>query len=127
MDSRTRRYRSAPAMTAGLTLGVAGPGADDAFLAAEFVTFAGRVVERARNLRADRIAVRAAGIGHVDRKGGTGALHNDGRALALAMLQRFGARFAFGRIVIGLAVSSAFAHRKRAGRKGRRETQQRQE
>src|ERR1700692_586077 len=47
-------------------LGVAGPGPDHAFLAAVFVAFAGGFVERTRNVRLDRIAVGAAGIGHVD-------------------------------------------------------------
>jgi len=41
-------------------LGVAGPGADHGFLAAEFVTLAGRGVERARNVRLDRVAMGAA-------------------------------------------------------------------
>src|ERR1700721_1836784 len=50
-----------------LTLGVAGPGADHALLAAEFVALARGFVERTRNPGLDGIAVRAAGIGHVDR------------------------------------------------------------
>src|SRR5882724_10601908 len=79
-----------PGMTIAekLPLGVAGPGADHAFLAAEFVAFFGRGVERARNLRLHRVAVGAAGIGDVDRQRSTGALHGDGPAVALALLQR---------------------------------------
>src|ERR1700733_622901 len=48
-------------------LGVAGPGADHAFLAAEFIALARGFVERTRNPGLDGIAVGAAGIGHVDR------------------------------------------------------------
>src|SRR5437868_15340282 len=47
--------------------GVAGPGADHAFLAAEIVAFFGGFVQRARHLRLDRIAVGATGIGQVHR------------------------------------------------------------
>src|SRR5438445_6967917 len=57
-----------PGMTRKSPLGVAGPGADDAFLATEFVAFFGRGVERAGNLRLHRLAVCAAGIGHVYRR-----------------------------------------------------------
>ena len=64
--------RSVPADLLALPFGVAGPGADDAFLAAEFVALLGRGVERARNLRFHGIAVGTAGIGHVDRKRGAG-------------------------------------------------------
>src|SRR4029077_11057518 len=48
-----------PGMTE-LTVGVADPGPDHAFLAAELVAFARRLVQRVRNMRPDRIAVRAA-------------------------------------------------------------------
>src|SRR5262249_15922025 len=65
------------------TLRVAGPGADDALLAAELVAFAGRGIERGRDMRTHRIAMRAAGIFHIDRERGTGALHGHGRAVAL--------------------------------------------
>src|SRR5215468_9526074 len=68
--------------------GVAGPGADHAFLAAELIALLGRGVERGRNLRFDGIAVSAAGIGHVDRECRAGALHGDGGAGALALLLR---------------------------------------
>ena len=55
----------------------------------------------------------AAGIGHVDRQRGTGALHGDGCALALALLQRRGTRGSLGRIIKSLAVGAAFADGKR--------------
>src|SRR3981189_511018 len=45
-------------------LGVAGPGADHAFLAAEFVALLCRGVERTRNFRLHGVAVGTAGIGH---------------------------------------------------------------
>src|SRR5204862_1291261 len=85
---RVRSFYSRPGMTARLSPGVAGPGADDAFLAAELVALAGRGIEGRGNLRLHRIAVRAAGILHVDRERSAGALHGDGGALALALLQR---------------------------------------
>src|ERR1700722_11763844 len=96
-------------------LGVAGPGPDHAFLAAVFVAFAGCFVERTRNVRLHRIAVGAAGIGHVDGKRGTSALHRDRFAVAAALLQRGSACGVFGRIVIGLSISAAFADREGAG------------
>src|SRR4029453_6537486 len=89
-------------------LGVAGPGADHAFLAAEFVTLLCRGVERARDFGFYGIAVRAAGIGHVDRERRAGALHGDSGARALALLERRGARRRLGGIVIGLAIGAAF-------------------
>src|SRR4030088_2263483 len=54
-----------PGMTNSLPFGVAGPCADHAFLAAEFVAFARRRVERTRNPGLDRITMGSAGIGHV--------------------------------------------------------------
>src|SRR5882724_11230372 len=99
------------------TPGVAGPGADHAFLAAELVAFARRLVQRVRNLRPDGVAVGTAGIGHVDGQRGAGALHCDRLAItALALLERCGTRRFLSGIVIGLAVGAAFADRKRAGR-----------
>src|SRR5262249_14853456 len=98
--------------------GVAGPGADDALLAAEFVALARGGIERGRNLRLHRIAVRATRVLYINRKRRTGALHGHGRALALALLQRRDARGTFRRIVIGLAIGAAFAYRKRAGGPG---------
>src|SRR5438105_2538498 len=118
-ESRDSGFASStrPGMTAKLSpLGVAGPGADDAFLAAEFVALPGRGVEGAGNFRLHGIAMRAAGISHVDCERGTGALHGDGGAGALALLQRRGARGRFGGIVIGLAVRAAFADGECAGR-----------
>src|SRR3984957_10309196 len=95
--------------------GVAGPGADHAFLAAEFVAFARRLVQRTRNPRFDRVAVGTAGIGHVDRQRGAGALHGPrGRAVALALLERGRAGLGFAGIIIGLTVGAAFADRERA-------------
>src|SRR5436190_9509188 len=99
-----------------LPFGVAGPGADDAFLAAEFVALLGRGVERARNLRFYGIAVGAAGIGHVDRKRGAGAVHGNGGAVALALLQCRGTRGGLGGIVKGLAIGAALADGERACR-----------
>src|SRR5580704_8722283 len=92
-----------------LSLGVAGPGADHAFLAAEFIAFFRRFIERTRNMRLDRVAMGAAGVGHVDRQGGAGALHRHRRAVALALFQRRSARGALGGIIIGLAIGAAFA------------------
>src|SRR5258708_4682386 len=114
---RARSLCERPGMTATLPLGVAGPGADDALLAAELVAFARRLVQRARNLRPDRIAVRPARIGHVDGKRRAGALHGDRLAIAaLALPERRGARRALGGIVIGAAIGTAFADRKGTGR-----------
>src|ERR1700733_6017685 len=96
-------------------LGVAGPGAAHPFLAAVFVAFAGCFVERTRNVRLHRIAVGAAGIGHVDGKRGTSALHGDRFAVTAALLQRGSACGVFGRIVIGLPIGAAFADREGAG------------
>src|SRR3954447_5255118 len=97
-------------------LGVAGPGADHAFLAAELVTLLGRGIERTRNFRFYGIAVGTAGIGHVDCERGAGALHGERGAIALALLQRRGARGFLGRIVVSLAVGAAFADGECAGR-----------
>src|SRR5258707_1694023 len=98
-------------------LGVASPGADHAFLAAEFVTLAGRLVERAGNLWLDRVAVGAAGIGHVDRERGAGAFHRHRGAGALALLDGRGAGLGFTGIIVSLAIGAAFADREYAGRK----------
>src|SRR6187397_123776 len=111
---RLDRARTAPltrATTAPSSLGVAGPGANHAFLAAELVAFAGRCIERARNLRLHGVAVRAAGVGHVDSECSTGALHGDSGTLAFALLQRRNARGILGRIIEGLAVGAAFTDR----------------
>src|SRR3954471_9342868 len=99
-------------------LGVAGPGADDAFLAAEFVALLGGGVERGGDLRLHGVTMGAAGIGHVDRERGAGALHRRRGAVTLAVFQRGGARRRFGSIVVGLAIGAAFADRQRAGRPG---------
>src|SRR5580765_3919445 len=99
--SRTRKQ--------ALSLGVAGPGADHTFLAAEFVALLCCGVERTGNFRFYGIAVGAAGIGHVDRERGARALHGERGAIALALLQRRGARRFLGRIVVGLAVGAALA------------------
>src|SRR5450432_3416817 len=100
-----------------LPLGVAGPSADHALPAAEFVAFARRLVQRTRNPRPDRIAVRPARVGHVDGKRGAGALHGDCLAIAaLALPERRGARRALGGIVVSLAIGAAFADRERTGR-----------
>src|SRR4051794_27092194 len=82
-----------------LPLGVAGPGADHAFLAAEFVALARRRVERTRNLWFHRVTVGAAGVGHVDRQRRAGPLHDQRGAFALTLLARRGARRVFFRIV----------------------------
>src|SRR5688572_6626541 len=104
------RANARPGMTiANLALGVAGPGADHAFLAAEFVAFFGRGVERAGYSGFHGITVGAARIDHVDRERGAGALHGERGAVALALLQRRGARGGFGGIVIGLAVGAALS------------------
>src|SRR5262249_1583845 len=91
------------------------------FLAAELVAFARRFVERARNMRPDRVAVRTARVFHVDRERRAGALHGDGGAFALALLLRGGTRLAFGRIVKGLTVSAAFTDRECSGAPGLRD------
>src|SRR6185295_1900571 len=99
-----------PGMTiAKSPLGVAGPGADHAFLAAEFVALLGRRVERIGNFGFCGIAVGTAWIGHVDRERGTGAFHGERGAVALAQPQRRGTRRFLGGKVIGLAVGAAFA------------------
>src|ERR1700704_3797866 len=84
-----------PGMTNSLPFGVAGACADHAFLAAEFVAFARRRVERTRNPGLDRRTMGSAGIGHAARRCGAGALHGPRGALALALLQR---RDACGRL-----------------------------
>src|SRR5579872_197155 len=99
-----------------LPLGVAGPGADDAFLAAEFVALAGGFIQRTRNMRLDRIAMGTAGVGHVNRQRGAGTFHRDRLAVAVALLERGGARRIFARIVVSLPVSAAFADGKGARR-----------
>src|SRR5258705_11764301 len=83
-------------------LGVAGPGADHAFLAAEFVTLAGRLVERAGNLWLDRVAVGAAGIGDVEREPGAGAFHRHRVPDALVLLDRLGWGLCLSEIIISL-------------------------
>src|SRR6202158_2459603 len=99
--------RIAPALLSRKSaLGVAGPGADPAFLAAVFVAFAGCRVERTRNMGFHRVTVGAARVGHVDRQRGTGTLHGHRSAFALALLQRRGARVRLAGIIIGLAVGA---------------------
>src|SRR5947209_18091072 len=95
----------------GMTLapGVAGPGADHAFLAAEIVAFFCGGVQRGGDLRLDRIAVRAAGVAHVDGQRRAGLFHGHRRALALALLPRGGERALLSRIIDRLAVGAAFA------------------
>src|SRR5258706_7341558 len=105
-----------PGMTTILPLGVAGPCADHAFLAAEFITLACRLVERTRNPRLDRVTVGAAWVGQVHRQRGAGALHGQRGAFALALLARGGPRHGLARIVVGLAVGAAFADRECARR-----------
>src|SRR4029077_6426967 len=97
------RANARPGMTERSPLGVAGPGADYAFLAAEFVALFGRGVERARYFRLHGVTMRAAGIGHVDGECGTGALHGHSGAIALALFQGSCPRGGLGGIVIGLA------------------------
>src|SRR3981081_4879540 len=94
-------------------LGVPGPGADHAFLAAELIAFARCRVERARNPRFDRIAVGAAGIAHIDRQRSASALHGHRGAFALALLARRGPRVCFAGTIVRLAVGRAFADRER--------------
>src|SRR5436853_534087 len=101
------REDARPGMT--LALGVAGPGADHAFLAAKIVAFFGGGVQRGGDLRLDRIAVGAAGVGHVHGKRRAGPLHGHRGALALALLARGRQRGLLGRIVDGLAISAALA------------------
>src|ERR1700687_1969848 len=102
-----------------LPLGVAGPGADHAFLAAEFVAFFRRFVERARNVRLDGVAVGAAGNGHVDRKCCAGPLHGHrGAAATPALPERRLARRVLGRIIKGLTIGAAFAYREGTRRPG---------
>src|ERR1700733_4634002 len=99
----------------GLPLGVAGPGADHAFLAAIFIAFLRRRVQRTGDVGFYRVAMGAAGVGHVDRKRRAGVLHGQRRgALALALLARRSQRAGLAGIVIGLAIGAAFADRKRA-------------
>src|ERR1043166_6440877 len=95
--------------------GIAGPGADHAFLAAEIVAFFGGFVQRVRDLRLDRIAVSAARIDHVHGKRRAGAFHGDRLAVALALFSRGGERRPLGRIVDRLAVGAAFADREGTG------------
>src|ERR1700687_1064792 len=90
-EVRPRSWRAHTTIERSLPLGVAGPGADDAFLAAGCVAFAGRLVERTGNPGLDRITMRAAGIGHVDRQRRAGALHGHHGAPAPAVLEGRGA------------------------------------
>src|SRR5215470_3999760 len=101
--------------------GVAGPGADDAFLAAEFVALLGGGIERGRDLRLHRIAVRATRVLQINRQRRAGALHGHSRALALALLQRGNARSVLARIIIGLTIGAALADREGAGGPGLRD------
>src|SRR5258707_5443582 len=113
---RARSLCERPGMAATLPLGVAGPGPDDAILAAELVAFARRLVQRSQTLRPDRIAVRPARVRHVDGKRRAGALHGDRLATAaLALPERRDPRRALGGIVISPAIGAAFADRKGAG------------
>src|SRR2546430_9786733 len=97
-------------------LGVASPGADHAFLAAEFVALPCRGVERTRNFRFYGVAVGTAGIGHVDGQRRAGPLHGERDTVALALFQYRGARGFLGGKVIGLAVSAALADGEGPGR-----------
>src|SRR5689334_6439703 len=97
-----------------LPLRVAGPGADHAVLAAEFVAFAGGFVERTRNMRAHRITVGTAGVAHVDRECRAGTLHGDRGTFTLALFQRRDAGGILARIIVSLAISAAFADRESA-------------
>src|SRR4051812_3937991 len=106
-----RRDRAHAPDWRGLSPGVAGPGADDTFLAAERVAFAGRRIERVRDLRLHGVAVRAARVRHVDGERRTGALHGERGALALALLQRGDACGVLGGIIERLAVGAALADR----------------
>src|SRR5205823_8775474 len=90
-----------------------------AFLAAELVAFAGCGIQRTGNMWPDRIAVGAAGIFRVDRQRRTGTLHGHRPAIALALFLRRRPGAGLTGIVIGLAISTAFADRKRARRPGR--------
>ena len=99
-----------------LSPAVACPGAYNAFPAAEFIALARRRVERAGDVRFDRVTMSAAGIGDVDCERGAGALHRYRSAIALALPQRGGARRILGRIVVRLAIGAAFANRQRARR-----------
>src|SRR6185437_10175081 len=105
---------------ANLALGVAGPGSDHAFLAAELVAFAGGFVERTRNPGLDRIAVGTARVLQIDRERGTGASHGQRGTRALALLESCGARHVRSTIIIGLAIGAALADREGAHRLGRR-------
>src|ERR1700681_4148068 len=115
-EVRPRSWHTLVTIKIELPLGVAGPGADHAFLAAEFVAFACRLVERTGNFGFDRVTVGTAGIGHVDRQRGTGAFHGQRGAFALAAPAGHGPRRLLGCIVVGLAIGAALADRECAGR-----------
>jgi hypothetical protein len=120
-DAFSSREPVSTSLENALAPGVAGPGADDAFLAAEFVAFARGGIERGRNPRLDRIAMGAAGIGEVDRQRGAGAFHGNSGAITLALLERRGLRSRFRRKIMGLAIGAALADSKCPGRRGLRD------
>src|SRR3954470_4931834 len=113
----SREPLARPGMTTMRTsaLGVAGPGADHAFLAAKIVALFGRGVQRGGNLRFYCVAMGAAGVGHVDGKRRAGLFHRNRGALALALLAGSRKRGSLGRIVDGLAIGAAFADGECAG------------
>src|SRR5262245_2763174 len=97
-------------------LGVAGPGADDAILAAVLVAVAQRGVLGLAQPGGDRVTVGAAGIAGVDGDRAAGAPHRNDLAAARAFAER-GLR---GGVVLGVvvaeAVGAAGADGERAGR-----------
>src|SRR5262249_37478404 len=114
-DKRTRpasAISSAPPCSA---LGVAGPGADDAILAAVAVALAQGTVLRLAEPAGDRVAVRPAGIAHVDGNRPAGPLHRHKLAAAAATFAERGP--ARGRVlgeIVGQAISAALPDRERA-------------
>src|SRR5450759_4522570 len=118
-----RIWRAAPLKNTALigdrrsALGVAEEGADHAFLAAVLVAGAQGLVLAHAQPWPLAPAMGAAGIGKIDREGGTAAF-GDGyhpAGVALALRQRAFARFVDGAEIVSLAERPAGADRERAG------------
>src|SRR3981081_1486001 len=111
-QERTTATRPGP-MSA---LGVAGPGADDAILAAEVVALLQRGILRLAQPVLDGIAMWTANILAVDGDCPAGTQDRDDLAAAYAFAERCPARGRLFRIIVGKAVGAARPDGERAGR-----------